>query len=97
MALFVGDLVDRGPRVLDTLRIVYNMMRTGAALTVMGNHEQKLVRALNGRNVKVTHGLGQSLPRSRPSPRTHDRRSSRPSRPGSTASSATSCSTAAGS
>ena len=61
MALFVGDLVDRGPRVLDTLRIVHNMMRTGAALTVMGNHEQKLVRALNGRNVQVTHGLGQSL------------------------------------
>jgi protein phosphatase len=61
MALFVGDLVDRGPRILDTLRIVYNMARTGAALTVMGNHEQKLVRALSGRNVQVTHGLGQSL------------------------------------
>ena len=28
---------------------------------VMGNHEQKLLRALQGRNVQVTHGLADSL------------------------------------
>ena len=60
-AVFVGDLVDRGPRVLDTLRIVWNMVDVQSGLTVMGNHEQKLLRALQGRNVQVTHGLGESL------------------------------------
>jgi protein phosphatase len=60
-AVFVGDLVDRGPRVLDTLRIVRNMVDAGSGWCVMGNHEQKLLRALQGRNVQITHGLADSL------------------------------------
>jgi protein phosphatase len=60
-AVFVGDLVDRGPRVLDTLRIVRNMVEAGSGWCVMGNHEQKLHRALQGRNVQITHGLAESL------------------------------------
>ena len=60
-AVFVGDLVDRGPRVLDTLRIVRNMGEAGSGWCVMGNHEQKLLRALQGRNVQITHGLADSL------------------------------------
>ncbi len=60
-AVFLGDLVDRGPRVLDSLRIVRNMVDAGSALCVMGNHEQKLLRALQGRDVHVTHGLAESL------------------------------------
>ena len=60
-AVFVGDLVDRGPRVLDTLRIVRNMVDAGTGWCVMGNHEQKLLRAMQGRNVQVTHGLADSL------------------------------------
>ena len=60
-AVFVGDVVDRGPRVLDTLRIVRNMVDAGSGWCVMGNHEQKLLRALQGRNVQITHGLADSL------------------------------------
>jgi protein phosphatase len=60
-ALFVGDLVDRGPRILDSLRIVRNMVDHGSALCVPGNHDQRLVRALRGRDVKITHGLDRSL------------------------------------
>ena len=60
-AVFVGDLVDRGPRVLDTLRIARNMVEAGSGWCVMGNHEQKLLRALQGRNVQITHGLADSL------------------------------------
>ncbi|MBX9580095.1 MAG: polynucleotide kinase-phosphatase [Gemmataceae bacterium] len=60
-AVFVGDLVDRGPRVLDTVRIVRNMVRAGAALCVPGNHDVKLLKKLRGRDVKITHGLAQSL------------------------------------
>ncbi|WP_010582691.1 polynucleotide kinase-phosphatase [Schlesneria paludicola] len=60
-AVFVGDLVDRGPRILDTLRIVYNMVQSGSALCVPGNHDEKLVRKLSGRDVKRTHGLANTL------------------------------------
>ena len=37
------------------------MTAEGSALSVTGNHEAKLVRALRGRNVTVTHGLEVSL------------------------------------
>lgn len=60
-AVFVGDLVDRGPRVLDSLSIVRNMVRAGTALCVPGNHDMKLLKKLNGRDVQVAHGLARTL------------------------------------
>jgi protein phosphatase len=60
-AVFVGDLVDRGPDTPGVLRLVMGMVNAGDALCVPGNHENKLVRALRGRNVQVTHGLAESL------------------------------------
>ncbi len=60
-AIFLGDLVDRGPRILDTLRLVYNMIQHGSAFSVMGNHDDKLMRKLDGRNVQVTHGLENTM------------------------------------
>lgn len=60
-AVFVGDLVDRGPRVLDTVRIVLNMVSTGSALCVPGNHDMKLLRKLRGKDVQITHGLAQTM------------------------------------
>ncbi|HEX8243152.1 MAG TPA: polynucleotide kinase-phosphatase [Longimicrobium sp.] len=60
-AVFVGDLVDRGPRVADTLRLVMAMVRAESAYAVPGNHDVKLVKALRGRNVQARHGLQQSL------------------------------------
>ncbi|MFC0556428.1 polynucleotide kinase-phosphatase [Planotetraspora thailandica] len=60
-AVFVGDLVDRGPDTPGVLRLVMGMVAAGTALCVSGNHEQKLVRALNGRKVRVAHGLEESL------------------------------------
>src|SRR5438552_9652042 len=59
--IFLGDLVDRGPNTPGVLRLVMSAVASGAALCVPGNHEQKLVRALQGRNVQVTHGLAESL------------------------------------
>jgi polynucleotide kinase-phosphatase len=56
-AFFVGDLVDRGPATPDVLRVVMHMVREGQALCVPGNHDVKLMRYLNGRNVRLTHGL----------------------------------------
>lgn len=60
-AVFVGDLVDRGPDTPGVLRLVMGMVAAGDALCVSGNHEAKLLRALRGRNVRVTHGLAESL------------------------------------
>ena len=38
-AIFVGDFIDRGPGQLETMRIVREMLDTGAGQAVMGNHE----------------------------------------------------------
>ncbi|HET6689956.1 MAG TPA: polynucleotide kinase-phosphatase [Miltoncostaeaceae bacterium] len=61
IAILVGDLVDRGPRILDTVALVRRMVAAGSARCVPGNHDLKLLRALRGRNVQVTHGLDRSL------------------------------------
>jgi len=60
-AVFLGDLVDRGPDTPGVLRLVMGMVADGTALAVPGNHEHKLVRALRGRDVRVAHGLAESL------------------------------------
>jgi protein phosphatase len=59
--VFLGDLVDRGPRILDTLRLVHNMTAEGVAFCVPGNHDMKFLRKLQGRDVQVKHGLAQSV------------------------------------
>lgn len=38
-AIFVGDLIDRGPEQLKVVRIVRSMIDAGFARSVMGNHE----------------------------------------------------------
>ena len=60
-AIFVGDLVDRGPRSPDALRIAKHMVEAGTGLCVLGNHDDKLKRHLSGRNVKQTHGLAETV------------------------------------
>ncbi len=60
-AVFLGDLVDRGPDTPGVLRLVMGMVASGHALAVPGNHEAKLVRALSGANVSVSHGLAETL------------------------------------
>ncbi|MDB5046503.1 MAG: metallophosphoesterase, partial [Deinococcus sp.] len=60
-AIFVGDLVDRGPDSVGVLRLVMKMVNTGAALCVPGNHDEKLKRALEGKAVKAMHGLDETL------------------------------------
>jgi protein phosphatase len=60
-AVFVGDLVDRGPLVPEVLRIAMAMVEGGSGLAVPGNHDLKLVKKLRGRDVQITHGLAESL------------------------------------
>ncbi|WP_310723200.1 polynucleotide kinase-phosphatase [Streptomyces sp. N2A] len=60
-AVFVGDLVDRGPDSPGVLRLVMGMVAAGHALCVPGNHENKLGRYLKGRKVQHTHGLAETV------------------------------------
>ena len=38
-ALFLGDIVDRGPRIREALHLVHDMVEAGQAFCIMGNHE----------------------------------------------------------
>ncbi|KAA2240370.1 polynucleotide kinase-phosphatase [Chitinophaga agrisoli] len=60
-AVFVGDLVDRGPKTPAVLQLVMNMVKAGTAFCVPGNHDIKLLKWLNGKNVQLTHGLEESI------------------------------------
>lgn len=59
--IFLGDLVDRGPKTPQVLKLVMSMVENGSALCVAGNHDIKLMRKLAGKNVSITHGLAESL------------------------------------
>ncbi len=59
--VFLGDLVDRGPNTPAVLRLVMKLVAAGRALCIPGNHDIKLMRALRGRQVQITHGLAESL------------------------------------
>jgi protein phosphatase len=59
--IFLGDMVDRGPKTPEVLELAMNMVASGSALAVPGNHDMKLLRALHGKNVKMTHGLAESM------------------------------------
>jgi hypothetical protein len=39
IALFLGDIIDRGPRIREALHIVHGMVEAGQAHCIMGNHE----------------------------------------------------------
>lgn len=60
-AVFLGDLVDRGPKVVETVELVTAMAAAGSAFCVPGNHDNKLMRALKGNPVTASHGLQESL------------------------------------
>lgn len=60
-AVFLGDLVDRGPNIPGVLKLVMGMVAEGRALCVPGNHDMKLMRKLRGKEVRMAHGLAESL------------------------------------
>lgn len=60
-AVFVGDLCDRGNNTPDVFRLVMGMVENDTAICVPGNHDVKLKKALDGRNVQLKHGLAESM------------------------------------
>lgn len=59
--VFVGDLVDRGPQTPEVLRLVMSLVEAGLGWCVPGNHDVKLLRWLNGKDVQLKHGLQESV------------------------------------
>jgi protein phosphatase len=59
--VFIGDLVDRGPDSPSVLRLAMDAVGRGRALCVLGNHDRKLMRYLEGQEVKIAHGLEKTL------------------------------------
>ena len=59
--VFVGDLCDRGPDTPGVCRLVMDLVRRGAGYCVTGNHDDKLLRWLKGNQVKMAHGLAESV------------------------------------
>jgi protein phosphatase len=59
--VFVGDLVDRGPKIPEVVRLVMESVKAGSALCVPGNHDVKFMRKVWGKDVQITHGLADSL------------------------------------
>ena len=42
-AIFIGDFINRGPEIRETIQIVRQMTEAGHALTILGNHEYSAV------------------------------------------------------
>ena len=59
--VFLGDIVDRGPKIPQVLKLIMNAVAGGVAFCVPGNHDAKLLRKLRGRDAQVTYGLAESL------------------------------------
>jgi Calcineurin-like phosphoesterase len=56
-AIFLGDFIDRGPKIREVLGTVRSMVEAGSALAVLGNHEINAMRF---------HTLGSDGPPLRP-------------------------------
>lgn len=61
IAVFLGDIVDRGPRIPDVIRMVSRMMEAGSAFFVPGNHDERFAAYLIGTPVELSHGLEQTV------------------------------------
>src|SRR3954470_3723874 len=59
--IFVGDLVDRGPKIVEVLRLAMGVAASGEGFCVPGNHDMKLLQKLRGKDVKMAHGLADSV------------------------------------
>ena len=59
--VFLGDLVDRGPKIVETVTLARRMVAAGQAICVPGNHDVKLARYVQGKNVQISHGLAESI------------------------------------
>jgi protein phosphatase len=58
---FAGDLVNRGPNTVEVLRLAMQMTQAGVAGCVAGNHEMKLLTALQGGTGELKPDVARSV------------------------------------
>ena len=59
--IFLGDVADRGPKSVETIRLVLDMVRESKALYIPGNHCVKLSKYLEGGEVKIRWGIETTI------------------------------------
>lgn len=59
--IFLGDLADRGPDSVKVFKLAMNMAGDGSALCLPGNHENKLLRYLEGLPVRIGKGIKKTI------------------------------------
>ena len=59
--VFLGDLTDRGAEPVSVLRLVIRAVEEKRAICLRGNHDDKLFKALMGRNVTISADLQKSI------------------------------------
>ncbi len=57
----LGDLTDYGPDSAAALRIMFSLIDRGTGLFLVGNHDLKLARALDGQSVRMDPALRNTL------------------------------------
>lgn len=56
--VFLGDYVNRGPKVRDTLEFLFELQKMGAATLLAGNHEKALVDAVETGEMRAFLKMG---------------------------------------
>ena len=59
--VFVGDLINRGPDSVGVLRAVMELVQTGAGYAVLGNHDDALLRWLQGPETQVKDDMAATI------------------------------------
>ncbi len=60
--IFVGDLLDRGPKIRETVALVKRMCEVGSARMILGNHEYNALRYAQGCREFIKHGESLDIP-----------------------------------
>lgn len=59
--VFVGDIADRGPQVVEAYQLVMRLVREGVAQCVMGNHDLRILNHLSGQGKVDSPNTRQSM------------------------------------
>ena len=55
--VFCGDVINRGPRIVETMELVWTLVSSGRAIWLQGNHEADLVQALHAGHWQAQRAL----------------------------------------
>lgn len=61
MPVFIGDISDRGPKSVEAIELMLDMVEMNKAMFLPGNHCYKLARHLMGKNITMKFGVEVTL------------------------------------